>query len=188
MKADPITRFVSKLEDICVWISAALIVFTMFYVALDVLARLLFKTSIGGGTEALICLVTVWVAYMAVPYTTRIGGHVSMSFLSDRLHGKVKLIDNIFISVVSCVFFILLTYATFKMFVGDFTSNTIVDAAFPFKLRLWWGRLAMPIGCVIQVLACLCTVVKNVRMIARGESEESLKTAENETTGEGSAE
>ena len=188
MKADPITRFVTKLEDICVWISAALIVFTMIYVTLDVVARLVFKTSIGGGTEALICLVTVWVAYMAVPYTTRTGGQVAMSFVSDRLRGKAKLIDNIFISVVSCVFFIILTYATYQMFMGDFANNTIVDATFPFKLRLWWGRLAMPIGCIIQVLACLCTIVKNVRMLASGVTEESLKAAEEETTGEGSAE
>lgn len=188
MKPDLVTKIVNTLENICIWISAALIVFTMFYVGADVLARLLFKVTIGGGTEALICLVTVWVAYMALPYTTRTGGHVSMSFVSDRLHGKAKLIDNIFISVVSCAFFVIATYATFKMFRGDLRNNTIVDATFPFKLRLWWGELAMPIGCGIQILACLCSIVQNINRFVRGELDEPARDAADGSTEEGSAE
>ena len=156
------SKVVELLDNIGIWISAALIIFTMFYVALDVLGRLLFKTSIGGGTEALICLITVWIGYMALSYTTKTGGHVAMTFVSDKLYGRVKLADDIIVSLITLIFYVFMVYATWKAFMADFTANTIVDATFSFKLRLWWGKIAMPVGCAVQILASLSVIIEKI--------------------------
>ena len=180
MKQNPLSRFVEKMDNVGIWIAAAGIIFTMFYVAIDVLGRLIFKVTIGGGTEALVCLITVWVGYMSLTYTTKTGGHVAMSFFSDKLYGKKKLYDEIFISLITLIFFVFFTYAALKAWHNDFVKNTIVDASFSFKLRLWWGEIAMPIGTIAQIIASLSTILEKAYCLRHGILPEKTVTIQDE--------
>jgi len=180
LKQNPLSRFVEKMDTVGIWIAAVGIIFTMFYVAIDVLGRLIFKVTIGGGTEALVCLITVWVGYMSLTYTTKTGGHVAMSFFSDKLYGKKKLYDEIFISLITLIFFIFFTYASLKAWHNDFVKNTIVDASFSFKLRLWWGEIAMPIGTIAQIIASLSTIVEKIYCLRHGILPEKTITIQDE--------
>lgn len=184
MKRNPLSKCVEILDNIGIWVSAACIIFTMFYVSADVLGRLLLKRTIGGGTEALICLITVWVAYMSLSYTTKTGGHVAMTFFSGKLYGRAKLIDEIFVSSMTLLFYVVMFYAAWKMFMTDFTHNTIVDATFSFKLRLWWGQIAMPIGCAVQVLASLGSILENIYDLIHGNLPQKELTIQEEIKAE----
>jgi TRAP-type C4-dicarboxylate transport system permease small subunit len=135
------------------WVGGAAIFFTMVYVTADVAARFLLKISIGGGTDQLVSMVTVFVGYMPLSYTMAKNGHVTMTVLTDRMKGRKKLVTNMWIGFYCTLFFLLMFYVNYNIgFIRSFATKEIVEASFSFKLYLWYGRIALPIGIASMIV------------------------------------
>lgn len=172
-KWQSISRVFSKVETALAWIGGLGIMFTMFYVAIDVLARFLFKTSIGGGTEQLVSMITVLVGYAPLAYTMAGNGHVTMTAVTDHLHGRAKLLNAMWVSLFCAAFCLLMLYVTGKAgFLRAYSTKEIVDALFPFKLYIWYGKLGQPIGLCAVTLTSVIMFIHSLLAIIfyQGES------------------
>ncbi len=158
-----VDRIFSKIETALAWVGGCGIMVTMFYVSIDILARLVFKTSIGGGTTQLVSMITVLVAYSPLAYTLRQKGHVTMTVLTDRLKGRAKILSDIWVYFFCTLFFLGMLYITGKAgFLRAYGSREVVEASFPFKLYLWYGKIGQPIGTAVMMVTSFLMFIRSL--------------------------
>ncbi len=95
-----------RVETFFAWLCGASIAFTMLFVAVDVIARFVLKTSIAGFTYELVSMLTVIVGYLPLAYTIRQKGHVTMTVLTIHLKGRVKYIFDMWVNLFCIAFFL----------------------------------------------------------------------------------
>jgi TRAP-type C4-dicarboxylate transport system permease small subunit len=177
-----LTKKFSPVVKCFAWLGGFSIFFSMIYVTADILTRLLFKSSIGGGTDQLVSMITVFVAYMPLAYTMAQKGHVTMTIFTGKLNGKKKIINDMWVGLFCTVFFVVFFYMTLKSgFMRAYTTGEIIETSFSFKLYIWYGKIALPIGTLIMAVTCFLMFVDSLLILTNyNKIDKEIDSSDNE--------
>jgi len=132
-----------------------LIIFLLVLVAADVAYRTVAAKSIAGA-YSLSEIIMVGICFLAMSYTQKQRGHVSMDFVVTRLRGKAHQFAEITSSLLSLIVSILLFYrssveAYVAVKIRLVTSGIIEWPAWPLKIVVAFGFFMLCIRIAIQL-------------------------------------
>lgn len=150
------TKCVDYVEKISSLAAGWLIVFLMFLSTLDVAFRMIARKSIEGA-YTLSEIVMVGICFLAMAYTQKEKGHVSMDFIVVRLKGRALLYSEIISSAISLIICALLFYrATIEAIVAVdlrlVTSGIMQWPAWPLKIVVAFGFLLLSLRVSMQLI------------------------------------
>jgi TRAP-type C4-dicarboxylate transport system permease small subunit len=163
--------FLRKLLDIAETLSNQsagwLVVFLLLLVASDVAYRTVAAKSIAGA-YSLSEIIMVGICFLAVSYTQKQKGHVSMDFIVIRLRGKPRQFTEITSSLLSLIVSILLFYrssveAYVAVKIRLITSGIIEWPAWPLKIVVAFGFFMLCIRIAIQLNQQILLVIERRR-------------------------
>ncbi len=89
------------------------------------------------------------IAFVAVSYTQRLGGHIRMDILIGRLRGRALWLVELLSTMVMLALMLMLVYGTFSHFLRAFDINVPLwsrDSSMDIGIPLWPSKLIVPIG------------------------------------------
>jgi TRAP-type C4-dicarboxylate transport system permease small subunit len=153
--------------DRCEWVLslvAAVATFIMMLITTaDASGRYLFNRPILVAYELTTNYLMIAAIFLAMPYAYRQGANIRVTFLVDRLRGKVRLVVNYMVQVVSVLYCGALVFATFQQTRHVLSTNTtFVTVDFP----LWPAHLLVCLGLFLTALMMLL----DLRAVRQGRS------------------
>lgn len=89
------------------------------------------------------------IAFVAVSYTQRLGGHIRMDIVIGRLRGRPLWLVELISTLVMLALMLLLVWGTYSHFLRAFDFNAPLwsrDSSMDIALPLWPSKLIVPIG------------------------------------------
>jgi TRAP-type C4-dicarboxylate transport system permease small subunit len=139
--------------DRCEWVLsvvAGVATFSMMLITTaDAGGRYLFNRPILAAYELTTNYLMIAAVFLALPYAYRQGANIRVTFLAERLRGKVRVAVNYAVQVVSVVYCGALVFATFQQTRHVLsTKTTFVTLDFP----LWPAHLLVCVGLFFTTL------------------------------------
>ena len=139
--------------------STALILFTMVFVALEIVMRHWFNSPIQGHLELSSLFVPV-IVFAAVSYTQSQNAHVGMTLIVDNLpagvQNKVEIV-TLFLTILTCA---ILAYFSFKFTYGEWEIDNVTETP-PYWLT-WPSAVFIPIGYSLVSMRCLLQMIHRI--------------------------
>jgi TRAP-type C4-dicarboxylate transport system permease small subunit len=119
-----------------------------------VIMRYGFNSSIMGGNETMNYLFIYTTALGASVAIGR-GDHISISYLVDKVRGKVKTLLNIIkYVIVGVVNAVMLWYSLpWIRSAGSFKAPTL-------QISMWIVQIIVPVGCALAIIYCLIHIIR----------------------------
>ena len=117
-----LANIIHKINNWVTYISVAVLLIMVFFVAADVIGRYLFDRPILGGMEIQELMMVV-IIFLALGITTFDKQHVYVELLVIRLKGRTLAIVNSIATLASLIFIALLIWQTAKNGLNDLTSE-----------------------------------------------------------------
>ncbi len=136
----------------------------MLLTTADAGGRYLFNRPITGAYEITANYLMIAAVFLATTYAYRGGAYIRVTFLADRLPGKVKLVVNHLVQVVSMLYGVLLVIATYQQ-VSRVSSDHTTLSSLDF-IPLWPAYVIIPVGLFFMSLAMLL----DIRKVRKGKS------------------
>lgn len=141
-------------------VSASLAVILMFLVTSDVVLRYFFDRPLGWGEEVSEIML-LFLIYLALPYGTKVGGHVNLDIVVKLLSPKARSKVEILSSVLSLIFCIIFAWQGWKLTLYYFECQEV--SPYLLFLPLWPIVTIMSTGISLM---CLELIVKLCRSVA----------------------
>jgi TRAP-type C4-dicarboxylate transport system permease small subunit len=140
-------------------VSAACVLILMVLVIADILGRYLFNSPVPMTYEVGSFLM-VFVVFLGLAYTQRMGAHIRVEFLTLRLSPRVRAILDIAASVLGLLLYGIVTYQSFiwawdSWQVGDYVAGLI-------NIPRWPSQFVVPLGAALLCLQFLADVAQRV--------------------------
>jgi TRAP-type C4-dicarboxylate transport system permease small subunit len=130
----------------------------MLLTTADAGGRYLFNRPITGAYEITTNYLMIAAIFMALSFGYREGAYIRVTFLADRLPGKVKLAVNYLVQTVSMLYGVLLIIATYQQalrVISDHTTLSSLDF-----IPLGPAYVIVPVGLFFMSLAMLLDIGK----------------------------
>ncbi len=157
-------KLMNGCELVMLYVSTMSTFVLMLLTTADAGGRYLFNRPITGAYEITTNYLMIAAIFMALSFGYREGAYIRVTFLADRLPGKVKLVVNYFVQVVSMLYGVLLVIATFQQalrVISDHTTLSSLDF-----IPLGPAYVIVPVGLFFMSLAMLLDIGK----VRKGES------------------
>ena len=95
------------------------------------------------------------IAFVAVSYTQRLGGHIRMDIVIGRLRGRVLWLVEMISTLVMLALMLLLIWGTYSHFLRAFDFGAPLwsrDSSMDIGIPLWPSKLIVPIGFTVLSL------------------------------------
>jgi TRAP-type C4-dicarboxylate transport system permease small subunit len=109
--------------------------------------------------EELSANLVVWAVMFLGGPTFKLGSHVAMDFLAEKLKGKVRVFHQIFINIVLLMMCGLLVWKGIEVVQLVFQSGRTTISG---ELSLWYMMIPVPMGAFIFCFYLICEIAKNV--------------------------
>ena len=147
-------------EEILLVILFATMVAVIF---LQIIMRYVLNNSLTW-SEELGRFIFQWLTWIGISLGARLGQHIKISILTDRLPRKIAHASNVIsdlIVIAICVITVYYGVEIAKLFVG--TKFTTI------KISLAWGYSALVVGCTLMTVRSLISIKKSIVNIIRNE-------------------
>lgn len=167
-------RWIDRVEDVCVAGSALALATMMLITVISVVFRYLLGSPFGWSLGFVEDYLLVAFFFLAVSYTFRVGGHVSIDLFVQRLPPRARRVLAMVGDVLSFVFFALVCYAGVLLTRDAWLTSEIpppggADLSWP----TWTSYIFVPIGALVLV-------VRLLHMLVTGGEDVSEQSAETE--------
>jgi len=157
-------KLMNGCELVMLYVSTMSTFVLMLLTTADAGGRYLFNRPITGAYEITTNYLMISAVFLAVSYAYREGAYIRVTFLVDRLPGKVKLVVNHFVQVVSMLYGVLLVIATFQQalrVISDHTTLSSIDF-----IPLGPAYVIVPVSLFFMSIAMLL----DIRKVRKGQS------------------
>lgn len=149
-------RWIDRVEDVCVAASALALASIMLITVLGVVMRYLFGSPLGWSFGFIEDYLLVIFFFLAVSYTFRVGGHISLDAFVRRLTDRGRRILGVVGNALSFLFFTLIVYAGIFHTWDAWVNNEIpppggVELSWP----TWTSYVFVPLGMAVLVARLL---------------------------------
>ena len=152
-----ITEFITGSMYILGAISICVLFLLMFG---DVSGRFLFNSPIRGTTEISEYLL-VAIAFLSLGYAQLKGTHITVETLIVYLPERLRIVLDIFFSLVAIIFFTIMTLEIAERAYLDW-ANKILLSRTTVRLPVWWPSFLAALGCALLVISLGVQVVRHV--------------------------
>ena len=159
-----LTEFINKLTNISKWLALITMGFMMFFIAIGVVSRALFKPILGDVELVQLGMVVLIICGLA--YTETVNGHISIGLFVDRLSNKIQKIIDIFTYVISMLICFIFSYIYFQVFINHLTNRRLSTDLL--SIPYYPFDLLISIGFLLWGLQLLLKVIKAVRNDSKG--------------------
>jgi TRAP-type C4-dicarboxylate transport system permease small subunit len=157
-------KLLNGCELVMLYVSTMSTFVLMLLTTADAGGRYIFNKPITGAYEISTNYLEIAAIFMAVSYGYREGAYIRVTFMIDRLPGKVKLVVNYLVQVASMLYGVLLVIATFQQalrVISDHTTLSSLDF-----IPLGPAYVIVPVGLFFMSLAMLL----DIRKVGKGQS------------------
>ena len=151
-------------ERIMLYVSTMSTFVLMLLTTADAGGRYLFNRPITGAYEITSNYLMIAAVFMALTFGYREGAYIRVTFLVDRLPGKVKLVVNHLVQVISMLYGVLLVIGTFQQALRVFSDHTTLSSVD--FIPLGPAYAIVPVGLFFMSLAMLW----DIRKVKKGQS------------------
>ena len=156
-------KFFSRLENIFIVLGISSLVLMVCLTTVDTAGRYIFNSPLPGSYEITEKYLMIFAIFFGACFAYCDGTHIRLTFITDHLSGKPKLVCNYIAQWVSLLFHLFLLAAALKLGVEGYKE--IWDAT-KFKLPLWPAYLVMFIG----ILFVFIWMAYDVGQVKKGKS------------------
>lgn len=146
--------------------SGVILFLMMFLVVVNTLTRKLFNAPVTGAFEVTESMLTLTV-FLALAYTQRQHGHISVDVLSRHFSHGVKRVTNVFVPFLGVICFAWATYANWEFTLESYRIDEQEWGEITFPL--WPVKGLMFVGLAILTLQFAVDTVKEWRAGTRGD-------------------
>lgn len=144
-------------------IMAAAILFIMFLVVAQVIARYVFNTGIFI-TEEMVSFMMVWIAMIGSAYAFYSRRHMTIDLLKERLSPRAQDYVQIFVDI-----FILVTLVLVHIMGGiSFATLTKGQTTATLGFSAFWLNVSLAVGGVLGIIFCVLSLIQRVFKIMKG--------------------
>lgn len=118
-----LTKLLTKLDKFITNISAITIFIMMLWIVADVVLRSFFHAPISGTIEITGEYLLVIIVYLAISYTYKEGGHVSVELLQEKFPPTLRKVVRLVTNLLAIIVFILLGIANYNKGMEYFATN-----------------------------------------------------------------
>jgi TRAP-type C4-dicarboxylate transport system permease small subunit len=151
-------KLLNGCELVMLYVSTMSTFVLMLLTTADAGGRYLFNRPITGAYEITTNYLMIAAIFMALSFGYREGAYIRVTFLADRLPGKVKLAVNYLVQTVSMLYGVLLIIATYQQalrVISDHTTLSSLDF-----IPLGPAYVIVPAGLFFMSLAMLLDIGK----------------------------
>jgi len=145
----PVLKAADALSTVCGWVSAAMILASVFITCQMIFLRGVLNQSTIWQTEAVVYLM-VAATLLGLPYVQRLRGHVAVDLLPLALPPKARRLLIAFTLAVGIAVIAVMLYYGFELWELALRKNWKSDTVW--GVPLWIPYLAMPVGFLIYLI------------------------------------
>lgn len=153
-------RILKKINVFCAFVAGLVLLFITLSIFVDVVLRYFFSSPTIWVTEVSTYLF-LYLIFLGTSYALQQGAHIRVTFLLDHLSQKLKRIINVFTSLFSMIFTVVLLWQSSRMtwsaFSEHWTSPTMLNAPMAYIY------VAMVIGSIMLLVSFFCRMVIEFR-------------------------
>ena len=142
-------------------VSSIMMLFLMFYISADVIARYFFNAPLAGTLE-MSRLMLVAIVFLAIAFTQSQQGNVKIEFLLNRLSVRKQAAVSILYSLIGIAIFALMAKQGFVHALLDLRYGVTTDIIhFP----LFPAKLLVPLGASLMILQLLVDIIRHIQQV-----------------------
>lgn len=152
-------KIVDQISTVCGWVSASMIVVSVFITCQMIFVRFVLNESTIWQTEAVTFLM-VAATLLGLPYVQKLRGHVNVDLIPLMMKPPARKALALFTLSVSIIIVALMVVYGFEFWHTAWSRNWKSDTVW--GVRLWIPYLAMPVGfglLLLQLIADLAAVI-----------------------------
>ena len=159
-RLEKILRMIEFITGI-MYILAAISICVLFLLMFgDVSGRFLFNSPIRGTTEVSEYLL-VAIAFLSLGYAQLKERHITVETLTVYFPERLRIVLNIFFSLVAICFFTIMTLEIAERAYLDW-ANKILLSRTTVRLPVWWPSFLAALGCALLVISLGVQVVRHI--------------------------
>jgi TRAP-type C4-dicarboxylate transport system permease small subunit len=155
-----INSIVFILSKAFMYISSIILILMMFHIFLDVLFKYFFNSPLIGTLETVAYYYMVAVVFLPLALVEFRNEHIHVDMFYQMMSSPFKKIIYIFSSLISALYFSILSYQTFIDAIGAFEIRETVMANF--NMYIWPSRWVLPLSLGLIALATLLHAYKAI--------------------------
>ncbi len=164
-------KWISAIETGLDLAGAILIAFIMFFTTVGIIGRYVFNHPIYGKVE-ITELVMAGVVFFGIAFTQRVGGHVRMGLLVERVtKGRAYHLVEFFTLLCALFAFIIFTICTAKSALYDLSIGGITPLLY---LPTWPSKLCIPIGSFFLCIRLTIQLIQHLSQAIAGVEKREL--------------
>jgi TRAP-type C4-dicarboxylate transport system permease small subunit len=146
----------NRINDILHSLGIIILAFVIFYIFLDIMARVLHFPPIGDVVE-LTGYLNVWLTFLGVGFVLHEGKHISVDFVTSLVSPNIKRILKRVSDVISILFCAVMTYCGVRLVQHSYVvGQRLLSWDFP----VWIFQIVIPLGFLMLMLESLFDFVK----------------------------
>lgn len=155
-----ITRWINKLDQLLIYISATTLFFMMLLIFSDVFVRSFFNSSITGVMEITGEYLMVIIVYFSVSYAEKYKYHVNIDFFQEKFSFVINKITMLLTNSLAVILFIFIGYNNYlqalKYIKQDIRSVGLLDYSLaPALIIIVIGTVVLSIRLIIDSIKIL---------------------------------
>ena len=151
-------KVLSFIETGFVAVAGFVVMIMMFFATAEIGGRYLFNKPIRGHLEMMEIFLVLMI-YFGVSYTQRVGGHIGVDFIIERISGRTRKIIEAVVCLLSVAIVAFLVKYSYDQFLLSLSVKDATDYIhFPFwsaKMALFGGLLLLGLRLIIQSIQSL---------------------------------
>lgn len=152
------------IETVLNMVGVAFIIILMFFTSCEILGRYLFNQPIPGYVEDTE-LIMAAIVFLGIGYNQRIGGHVRMPLIIDKIGGRsYHIIEAVSLALGLVAYGIICIYS-FKSTVNAYQVGDMTEYLY---VPTWPSKLCIPLGSFFLCLRFMLQIIKNLGQAAVG--------------------
>lgn len=159
-------RVAHVLGEITAGIGVVAVALLMLHVVADVTGRYLFNSPVAGTLEAVAFWWMPSVSFLGLAVTQRVGQHIEVHVLADRLPPRVAAALAV---VTSCLTMVVVAAIGWYGLAMALDKTAIREAALGAVLvPIWPARFLVPLGCAVFLCQLLIDTAGHLTRLSRG--------------------
>jgi TRAP-type C4-dicarboxylate transport system permease small subunit len=151
-------RVLTACERVMLYVSTISTFILMLLTTADAGGRYLFNRPITGAYEISTNYLMVAAIFMAVSFGYRQGAYLRVTLLTDHMRGKVKVVVNTFVQIVSLLYGVMLVIATYRQTLRTFEMHTTLSSLD--FIPVGPAYVIVPVGLFFMSLAMLLDITR----------------------------
>lgn len=156
-------KIVDKIDKVIMILSAIFLFVIMIVVAIDGLLRQFFDTPIKGAYVLVENYLMVAMVFLALGYTWAKKGHISITFVHDKLPIAIRNITYLLILIIGLSIVGLIGYTGLERTLSAISNNNLTSGLI--RWPLWIAYIWIPIGSAIFCLRLILEFIFGINKI-----------------------